>query len=282
MHKATDEDAMNAAHDAITQLIARGNVAVLTGAGISTESGIPDYRGPGTLKRARSPMRFQDYMATPENRARYWARSMVGWKRFSHAMPNLGHRALVALHQRGRLAGLITQNVDRLHTRAGHADVIELHGALAETRCLDCGFVEPRDQIQARLLELNPQLRGRSDELAPDGDARLPDDLLHAFNVPVCLLCGGTMKPNVVFFGENVPKPTVDAAYRVVDGASSLVVVGSSLAVFSGLRFVHRARERQIPIALINLGETRGDEFATIRLDRAAGEALDAIVRTLG
>lgn len=281
MTAASEPDAMDAAYDTVLKLFRGGSVAVLTGAGISTESGIPDYRGPGTLKRARAPMRFSDYVATPENRARYWARSMVGWKRFSRAEPNDGHRALATLESEGALAGLITQNVDRLHRRAGHPAVIELHGALEETRCLKCGVVESRHTIQRELLELNPHLRDRADELAPDGDALLPDELLHDFVIPTCHRCGGTMKPNVVFFGENVPKPTVDAAYDVVDKASSLVVIGSSLAVFSGLRFVHRARDRNIPVAVINLGETRGDTYATACLHRASGAALTAIVREL-
>lgn len=263
--------------NALIDLFRQGDVAVLTGAGISTESGIPDYRGPGTLKRARSPMRFADYMATPENRARYWARSMVGWQRFSRAAPNAGHLALAHLQQANRLAGLITQNVDRLHQRAGHADVIELHGALAETRCLQCDTIEERASLQERLVRENPTLHARQDELLPDGDAQLPDEALRAFVVPKCLKCDGVLKPNVVFFGENVPKQRVEDGYATIERARSLVVVGSSLAVFSGLRFVRRAHEKGIPIAILNQGETRGDAIANFRIEKSAGETLQAV-----
>ncbi|MBK8173121.1 MAG: NAD-dependent protein deacetylase [Sandaracinaceae bacterium] len=265
----------------VIDLFRAGDVAVLTGAGVSTESGIPDYRGPGTLKRARTPIRFADYMATHANRARYWARSMVGWERFSQAQPNAAHRALAELEASGVLAGLITQNVDRLHHRAGHQSLVELHGALAEARCLSCGSFESRASIQLRLLRDNPQLHARYDALAPDGDAALPDEAIDGFIIPTCEHCGGVLKPNVVFFGENVPKERVERSYGIVDRARTLLVVGSSLTVFSGLRFVRRAKERGMQVAIINLGQTRGDNLADVRVEATAGTALQTIKNAL-
>ena len=265
----------------LTRLFAGKRIAVLTGAGISTESGIPDYRGPETARRARSPIRFQEYAASPEGRARYWARSMLGWPRFCAAQPNAGHRALVTLEQHGLVPGVITQNVDRLHHAAGSSNVIELHGALAEVRCLRCDEREPRAQLQTRLLQLNPQLAHARAELAPDGDADLAARWLADFRVANCLACDGVLKPNVVFFGESVPRDTVEAAYGLVDAADALLVVGSSLAVFSGYRFVKRAHEQRKPLAIVTLGETRGDALASVRVQLQIGEALPALADAL-
>jgi len=260
----------------LTTLLARKRVAVLTGAGISTESGIPDYRGPGTLRRARKPIRFQEYAASAEGRARYWARSMLGWPRFAAATPNAGHRALVALERAGAICGVITQNVDRLHHAAGSRRVIELHGALAEVRCMRCDAPEPRAQLQRRLEDLNPQLLQAQAELAPDGDADLPAALCERFRVAGCLACDGVLRPSVVFFGESVPRHLVESACDLVDEADALLVIGSSLAVYSGYRFVKRAHERQMPIAILTLGETRGDPLASVRVNRPLGEVLPA------
>ena len=265
----------------LTQLLAGKRIVVLTGAGISTESGIPDYRGPETARRARKPIRFQEYAASAEGRARYWARSMLGWPRFCAAQPNTAHRALVALEQHGLVSGVITQNVDRLHHAAGSSNVIELHGALAEVRCLHCDEREPRSQLQSRLLELNPQLANAQAELAPDGDADLAARWLADFRVASCLACDGVLKPNVVFFGESVPRDTVAAAYAWVDAADALLVVGSSLAVFSGYRFVKRAHEQAKPVAIMTLGETRGDALANVRVQLRIGEALPALANAL-
>jgi NAD+-dependent protein deacetylase sirtuin 4 len=267
--------------DRLTELLRGKRIAVLTGAGISTESGIPDYRGPETRRRARQPIRFQEYAASAEGRARYWARSMLGWPRFSAARPNAGHRALAALEQAGLSTGLITQNVDRLHHAAGSCRVIELHGALAEVRCLRCDEREARADLQLRLEALNPALASARAELAPDGDADLAASWLHGFRTANCLACDGLLKPNVVFFGESVPKPVVDAAFAVVDAADALLVVGSSLAVYSGYRFVKRAHGHGHAIALINLGETRADDMVQLRVERASGEALPALVQAL-
>jgi NAD-dependent SIR2 family protein deacetylase len=264
---------------ALATLLAGRRVAALTGAGCSTESGIPDYRGPGTRERARNPIQYRAFVGDPVARQRYWARSMIGWPRFSAASPNDGHHALARLERAGVLRGLITQNVDRLHHAAGNTGVIELHGALAEVVCLACGTIEPRAWLQARLALLNPGWDAEA-ELAPDGDAELA--AADGFRVADCLACGGVLKPRVVFFGENVPRPTVDAAFAQVDGAGALLVIGTSLTVYSGLRFVRRAADRGIPIAICNLGPTRGDAFATLRVDGPLGAVLPALVDALG
>jgi NAD-dependent SIR2 family protein deacetylase len=267
--------------EALVGLLRGRRVAVLTGAGCSTESGIPDYRGPGTRARARNPIQHRAFVGDAAMRARYWARSAIGWPRFSKARPNAAHLALAELEARGAIAGLVTQNVDRLHHEAGSHSVVELHGALADVRCLDCGAREGRADLQARLLAANPGFVDRSFEIAPDGDAELPAEAVAGFVVPGCLACGGVLKPDVVFFGDNVPRPRVDASYAMVDEAEVLLVVGSSLTVFSGYRFVLRARERGIPVAIVNLGETRGDPHATIRVDARAGDVLPVLARSL-
>jgi NAD+-dependent protein deacetylase sirtuin 4 len=266
-----------AALDELEALLRGKRLAVLTGAGISTESGIPDYRGPETRRRARQPIRFQEYAASAEGRARYWARSMLGWPRFSSARPNAGHHALAALEQAGHVTGLVTQNVDRLHHAAGSCRVVELHGALAEVHCLRCDQGEPRAELQLRLEALNPQLLSARAEQAPDGDAELAASWLHDFRVANCLACDGVLKPNVVFFGENVQPQRVSEAYAIVDAADALLVLGSSLAVYSGYRFVQRAHARGQAIALVNLGETRADSIADVRVARKIGEVLPAL-----
>lgn len=267
--------------DALVTLLRRKRVAVLTGAGISTESGIPDYRGPVTKLRARNPIQHHAFVTDAEARRRYWARATVGWARFRSAEPNDGHRALAAMEHAGVLSGLVTQNVDRLHQRAGHASVIELHGALADVRCLACGAHEDRETLQHRLLVLNPQWVERTAELAPDGDAELPVELVRAFRVADCLHCGGALKPDVVFFGGNVARPVVDAAYAVVEQSDALLVVGTSLTVFSGYRFVRRAADKGIAVAIVNIGESRGDTHAALRIDAHAGQVLPALALAL-
>jgi NAD-dependent deacetylase sirtuin 4 len=266
---------------ALTRLLRGRRIVVLTGAGCSTESGIPDYRGPGTRARARNPIQHMEFLSRPEVRARYWARSLIGWPRFSQARPNAAHHALAALERDGHVLGLITQNVDRLHHAAGSTRIIELHGALAEVRCLSCGQREARAELQERLLALNPGFMEQQVELRPDGDAELPLEAVRSFQVADCTSCGGAMKPDVVFFGDNVPRPTVDAAFAMLEEGDALLVVGSSLAVFSGYRFVLRASERHMPIALINIGESRGDELADMRVEARAGEVLPQLVETL-
>ncbi len=266
---------------ALVRLLRGRRIVVLTGAGCSTESGIPDYRGPGTLARARNPIQHMEFLSRPEVRARYWARSLIGWPRFSVARPNTAHHALAAMERDGHALGLITQNVDRLHHAAGSMRIIELHGALAEVRCLSCGEREPRAELQERLLALNPGFVEHQVELRPDGDAELPVEAVRSFRVAGCTRCGGAMKPDVVFFGDNVPRPTVDAAFSMLEEGDALLVVGSSLAVFSGYRFVLRAAERHMPIGMINIGESRGDELADVRVEARAGEVLPQLVEAL-
>ena len=265
--------------ETLTELLTRGRFVALTGAGISTESGIPDYRGPTTRERARNPIQHRQFVESSAARQRYWARSVVGWPKMAAARPNAGHHALAELERRGHLSGVITQNVDGLHHAAGSRTVVELHGALARVRCLGCDTVEPRSEVQARLLQENPGFSPEDAAMAPDGDAELGgvDD----FRVVDCRACGGVLKPDVVFFGGSVPRPVVDDAFALLDTADALLVVGSSLAVFSGYRFVRRARERNIPVALVNLGPTRADGEATLRVEGRAGEVLAALALAL-
>jgi NAD-dependent SIR2 family protein deacetylase len=245
---------------------------VLTGAGVSTESGIPDYRGEG---RSPRPM-LQDraFRKDPETRRRYWARSAVGFDRLFRAKPNRGHAALAALESAGVVTGIITQNVDRLHHQAGSRRVIELHGALDRVVCLDCGTLERRQDVQRRLLALNPDFDATDAVTLPDGDAELPADRIGRFQVADCVACGGVLKPDVVLFGGSVPASTVEAAREQVDATELLLVVGSSLAVFSGYRFVRQARERDKPVVILNLGPTRADDVASLRIQEKSGEFL--------
>jgi NAD-dependent SIR2 family protein deacetylase len=242
---------------------------VLTGAGVSTDSGIPDYRGPGSP--VRTPMTYQDFVRTPKARQRYWARAHVGWSRMRQAEPNVTHRALVSMQDAGRLTGLITQNIDGLHERAGHRDVIDLHGRIDRVICLSCHQVTARGELHDRLALLNPGYEDRIGEMAPDGDVVLDDTA--DFRVAECR-CGGDLKPDVVFFGENVPKDRVERSYALVAEAEALVVLGSSLQVMSGLRFVRAARKRDLPIVIVNRGTTRGDDVATLKIDAGVAETL--------
>jgi NAD+-dependent protein deacetylase sirtuin 4 len=270
--------------EVLVPLVRDRRIVVLSGAGCSTESGIPDYRGPETPPRSRPPIQHREFVDGEDARRRYWARSMRGWSRFSAARPNAAHTALAELEERGAIAGVITQNVDGLHGAAGSRTVVELHGALARVRCLACDALATRDDLQARLLAANPGWfdRTRDVVLAPDGDSDLPDDLVAGFAVVACDACGGTLMPDVVFFGGSVPRATLDAAWALFDRAEVLLVVGSSLTVFSGYRFVRRAAERGVPVAILNRGPTRGDPHAAICVDARAGLALPALARALG
>ena len=257
-------------HQSLEQILGDRRWLVLTGAGVSTDSGIPDYRGPGSP--VRTPMTYQEFVRTPEGRQRYWARAHVGWSRMRGAKPNATHYALAGLERDGRLTGLITQNVDGLHGRAGHRDVIDLHGRIDRVICLQCRELTPRSELHARLSMLNPGYETRVGEVAPDGDVVLDDTA--DFQVAECTTCGGDLKPDVVFFGENVPKERVERSYALVDEAEALVVLGSSLQVMSGLRFVRAAHKRGIPVAIINRGTTRGDHLATVKLEAGCAETL--------
>jgi NAD-dependent SIR2 family protein deacetylase len=264
--------------------LARGRrVVALTGAGCSTESGIPDYRGVDTPPRPRAPLQHREFVDKEANRRRYWARSLLGWPRLAGAQPNAGHHAIAVLERAGVLAGVITQNVDSLHSAAGSVNVVELHGALARVRCLACGDITSRNVLQDRLLAENATwpARARMATIAPDGDVDLPDALVEDFQFVACTACDGVLMPDVVFFGGSVPRATLDAAWGLFDQAELLLVIGSSLTVFSGYRFVRRAAERGVPVAILNRGPTRGDPHAQLLVDAKCGEALPVLARAL-
>lgn len=266
--------------DRLGELVGRGGVCALSGAGLSTESGIPDYRGPSGALRARLPMTIAEFRGSPEARQRYWARAHIGWRRIVAARPNAGHRAVAALQQAGVLRGIITQNVDGLHQAAGAREVVELHGGLDRVVCLECGARSTREALDNRLRAANPDLDW--DEVAisnPDGDVELAEEHVARFRLVGCERCrADLLKPDVVFFGENVPRPRVQRCFELLDGSASLLVLGSSLMVMSGLRFVHRAHQARIPVAIVNRGATRGDPLADIKVDAALGEVLPRLV----
>ena len=254
---------------------------VLTGAGISTDSGIPDYRdATGAWKRS-APVQHQDFMAHAATRQRYWARSLIGWPVFSQARPNGAHRALAQLEQQGHVRQLITQNVDGLHQRAGSRSVVDLHGRLDEVVCMGCRAVSPRSDFQRALSAANRGWHHHQAPAAPDGDADLHGVDFSTFQVPPCPLCGGILKPDVVFYGENVPPPRVQHAMAQLAASDLLLIVGSSLMVYSGLRFVHAAQSQGLPVAAINLGVTRADDGLTLKLMAQCGPTLEALVGRL-
>lgn len=260
-------------------ILAGRRFTVLTGAGISTDSGIPDYRGPDSPPR--TPMTYQQFVGDEAFRRHYWARNHVGWRHVRTTRPNAGHRALVGLERRGLLTGVITQNVDLLHEQAGSQRVIDLHGHYNEVICLSCGTVFSRQQVHEWLDAANPDFAVEVGdvEIAPDADAVLADTA--AFVVPPCPVCGGMLKPNIVYFGENVPKDRVTAAYAMVDGGAAVLVAGSSLAVMSGLRFVRHAHKHGQPVVIINRGDTRGDPLATLTIDDGVSESLAELAASL-
>ncbi len=263
--------------NALADLVAGGGVLVLSGAGLSTDSGIPDYRGPTGLARRARPMTYQAFTADATARQRYWARSQAGWRHLAGAAPNAGHLAVARLEQRGLLAGIITQNVDGLHQAAGARQVIELHGSIARVRCLGCGERTARDRLDQRLRAANPGWAGPATGINPDGDALVGADQVAGFQVVDCERCGGVLKPDVVFFGENVPRTRVEQCYALVGRASTLVVLGSSLTVMSGYRFVRQAAKLGLPVAIVNRGPTRGDQDAQLILDAPLGPTLAAL-----
>jgi NAD-dependent SIR2 family protein deacetylase len=262
-------------------LVAGGDVVVLSGAGLSTESGIPDYRGPTGVMRRQSPMTYQTFTGDALARRRYWARSHLGWRTIAQAAPNGGHRAVSELERRGVLAGIVTQNVDGLHQAGGARSVIELHGNLARVVCLGCGDTTRREALDARLRVANPGFAARASAINPDGDVELGDEAVAGFVTVDCVACGGMLKPDVVFFGETVPPERVSAAYALVERARALVVLGSSLMVMSGRRFVVRARKLGIPVAIVNVGATREDERATLTVNAPLGTVLPELAAML-
>ena len=264
--------------DDAVELLRGRTVAVLTGAGVSTDSGIPDYRGEGAP--ARSPMTFQTFLDDERARKRYWAGSHLGWRRFSSAEPNAGHRALAALEIDGPVNGIITQNVDGLHLRAGSRRVVDIHGSMDRVRCLQCGQTFARIDISERLAEANPWLDAPDGvRLNPDGDVDV--DAVDDITVPSCSVCGGILKPEVVFFGEFVPAEKFTEAAALVRRADALLIAGSSLVVNSGIRLLDQASKRRIPIVIVNRGDTKGDARASLKIHAGTSEVLTALADRL-
>lgn len=266
------------AADALRDWLSRiERVFVLTGAGISTDSGIPDYRDADGAWKRSPPVTWQAFTGDPATYRRYWARSFVGWPIFSAAEPNRSHHALAALERSGRIAALVTQNVDGLHQRAGSREVIDLHGRLDGVVCLGCGDRLPRASLQPRLRELNLDWQPHTAAAAPDGDADIDADAVARFEPPHCAHCGGLLKPDVVFFGENVPRARYTQALDALHASDGVLAVGTSLMVYSGFRFVRMAHERGIHVALLNRGRTRADDLGGLKLDADCGAVLDAL-----
>jgi len=273
-----DALAARAQLDALADLLRGRRTVVLTGAGLSTDSGIPDYRGEGAPQR--TPMTFQTFVSNERARKRYWAGSHLGWRHFRAAQPNVGHASLVRLEANGAISGVVTQNVDGLHTRAGSRHVVELHGSMDRVICLVCGQAFGRDSVAERLESANPALRTpEAVRIAPDGDADVDD--IDNFSIPACTVCDGMLKPNVVFFGELVPTERFTAAQSLVQAAEALVIAGSSLAVNSGIRLLEQARRRKLPIVVINRGATKGDGRAVLKLEAGASETLAGLADRL-
>lgn len=259
----------------LVSLLQGRRVAVLTGAGMSTDSGIPDYRGPDSPPS--NPMTIRQFTSDPVFRQRYWARNHIGWRHMDATMPNAGHRALAALESAGVVGGLITQNVDLLHSKAGSHSVVNLHGTYAQVICLDCGATMRRDELAALLETANPGFLEQAETVggiavAPDADAVVRET--DSFTIVDCPACGGMLKPDIVYFGENVPKARVEQAYSMVDAAEALLVAGSSLTVYSGYRFVRHAAAHNIPVGIVNRGPTRGDDLATVKVEAGCSEML--------
>ncbi len=268
--------------DTLHRAMAERRFLVLTGAGISTSSGIPDYRDSEGVRRGKPPMMYQEFLATPQARRRYWARAMLGWPRVRIAQPNQAHRALATLQQRGRISGLVTQNVDTLHDQAGSHDVIELHGSLHRVLCLDCQQRSERDAIQRLMEQQNPYLAGVDAVQAPDGDTLLDPAFEERFQVPHCPHCNGQrLKPDVVFFGENVAPPTAAKAMAAVEQADGLLVVGSSLMAYSAFRLCKAMVEQGKAVIAINLGKTRGDELLQVKIEASCERLLPLLVDRL-
>ncbi|TDW28539.1 NAD-dependent SIR2 family protein deacetylase [Cryobacterium psychrophilum] len=264
--------------DALADMLRGRQAVVLTGAGLSTDSGIPDYRGEGAPQR--TPMTFQTFASNERARKRYWAGSHLGWRHFRAAQPNMGHTSLMRLEASGVFSGIITQNVDGLHARAGSRHVVELHGSMDRVICLVCGQAFGRDSVAERLEDANPSLRTpEAVRIAPDGDVDVDD--IDGFTIPACTVCGGMLKPNVVFFGELVPTERFTAAQSLVQAAEAFVIAGSSLAVNSGIRLLEQARRRKLPIIVINRGATKGDGRAVLKLDAGTSETLAGLADRL-
>lgn len=281
IYQLTEQDLEQAVEQLHGFVQEHGPLFVITGAGISHASGIPTYRDDSGNWKSRNPIKHQDFMANPAVRQRYWARSMHGWQAVSSAEPNAAHRALARLEELGLVSLLLTQNVDRLHHKAGQKRVVELHGRLDQVICMHCRTPTPRIQIQHWLLQHNSHIVDRQAELAPDGDADVRDDLVSSMRVPECEYCGGILKPDVVFFGDSVNKDLVAELMQQLEAAGALLVVGSSLMVFSSFRFCRHAAERQIPMACINQGVTRADHLFALKLEQDCGALLTRLLECL-
>lgn len=262
-------------------VLAHRSLFVLTGAGCSTGSGIPDYRDSDGAWKRPPPMNFRTFMDGAPARARYWARGMVGWRRFGNVAPNAAHLALAQLQRQGRVSVLVTQNVDGLHEAAGSTGVVDLHGRMDRVRCMNCAHVLQRTQMQGWLEDENPGWLHLDATDAPDGDADLDNVDFSQFVVPPCPVCGGILKPDVVFFGETVPRDRVDRANEGLARADAVLVVGSSLMVYSGYRFITAAGRAGLPMAAVNLGHTRGDPFFGVKVPAPCGETLEALLALL-
>lgn len=274
---AIDQDAAHAVSAAVDALAGR-RIAILTGAGVSTDSGIPDYRGNGAP--VRKPMTVEQYLASDAARRRYWVGSHLGWRAFAAAEPNDGHRAIARLEERGIAGGVVTQNVDGLHVRAGSRRVVELHGTMRRISCTHCGQIFDRRDLAVRVEADNPWITVPENvQLGPDGD--VSPEITEGFRVPDCSVCGGMLKPDVVFFGEFIPAEKFREAEQLVRASEALVIAGSSLVVNSGIRLLERARRRRLPIIIVNRGETRADARATVKIDGGTSEVLDALADRL-
>ncbi|EJN29682.1 NAD-dependent protein deacetylase [Pseudomonas sp. GM80] len=268
--------------DTLQQAMADGDFLVLTGAGISTPSGIPDYRDSEGVRRGRQPMMYQEFLAAPESRRRYWARAMLGWPRVRQAQPNVAHEALATMQRQGQISGLITQNVDTLHDQAGSHDVIELHGSLHWVLCLDCAQRSERDAIQQLMEAQNPYLAGVDAVQAPDGDTLLDPAFEARFQTPRCPHCAGErLKPDVVFFGENVAAQTAARAMAAAENAAGLLVVGSSLMAYSAFRLCRVIADRGKPLIAINLGKTRADDLLDLKIEASCEQLLPLLAHHL-
>jgi NAD-dependent SIR2 family protein deacetylase len=274
MRAGTDYMPLGMGNQLKTFIESHRRLFVLTGAGCSVNSGIPDYRDANGDWKHTQPVRFQAFVAEEATRRRYWARSMIGWKRFGAALPNDAHRALAGLEANNQCEILLTQNVDRLHQAAGSRAVIDLHGRLDLVRCMSCSSAGPRAEFQNDLVGLNAGWVGLEATALPDGDAQLEQTDFSDFAVPPCAACGGVLKPDVVFFGESVPRDQVEAAQRHLEEADAMLVVGSSLMVYSGFRFVQAAARRGIPIAAVNIGRTRADDLLMLKVEERCETAL--------
>lgn len=279
-----DRTEMDTSRRRLAELVSRARVMVLSGAGMSTDSGIPDYRGPNGTMHDRRPMLFKEFTDSAEGRRRYWARSHLGWPRVASAEPNAAHGAVAELQAAGVISGVVTQNVDGLHDAAGSVDVLDLHGRLDTVVCMECAQRLTRDELALILSELNPDFAPHEtdDRIKPDGDVELAAETLANFRVADCPNCGGVLKPDVVFFGEAVPRDRVDRAMTLLETSRALLVLGSSLTVWSGYRFVRRAAELAVPVAIVNRGATRGDGEATLKIDAPLAVTLEGLRDRLG